>query len=163
MVTDEQELSLTEQAEQLEERFLLKEVDVLERLKKAAAKKSVSETQAVARELGALEADLNSVHLNALSHINVLLQSKFKGKAGELKAIENEIKDLATSIFSYVGARGAHPYQINRGGYLYEILRKEPIDFRAIINAVNGIEILVSKWLGLIKKIQDAFKIAKKA
>src|SRR3989304_4149617 len=105
MADVEKELSLAEQAEALEERFALKELSVLQKLKNAAASNSISGLRDAVRELGILENDLFSAHQNVLSHITTLSQALLE-QAKALKTLEVQIQEKIDAIFKILSVRG---------------------------------------------------------
>ena len=135
------EVSLAEEAEQLEQSVTLKELKVLANIKSAVLEQSVPKVRAAVRELGALENDIYGVHQHLLKQLP-LLAKLFPQSADVFDRIREKIQEQFEWIFKIVTVRG---------GTLISLANSPSPDFAAIGEEVRRATIYLSLVLEKIE------------
>ncbi len=151
MAEVEEQISLAEEAESLAQRYVLKELVLLENLRQAVEAESVTRLRSKIREFAMLEQNLWSAHQNAIAQIQILKKAQ-PSDVDALTARENEIDAAVTTFFNTVDVRTSNLYN--------EVLADKP-NFTVLAATITAAESSLRDWIRALKSLQEEFRVTK--
>lgn len=156
---DHPAFSLIKQAQDLEERLVLKELELLENLKKiiknlsstSLNKSDKQKLQEITTQMGALEEDIYTAHKNVLSHTTILLK-ELPQQAKALQEIRIQIQEKIDGFFQLTSLRK---------GSLLLLVNQDTLPIKRLSAVIEMTENFLLEWLQLIKKIQELLDLVK--